>query len=86
MDPALDPNSLSEEELDSICTSGLCVDSFVGIIDPLRPDVPHSVAVAQAAGVKVNKYTRILLFVCVCVCVCVPFFFKAVCKTCRSEW
>ena len=47
-------NGLSEEDLDELCTSGLAVDAFVGIIDPLRPDVPHSVAVAQAAGVKVK--------------------------------
>jgi len=49
-------NGLSEEQLDDLCTSGLAVDAFVGIIDPLRPDVPHSVAVAQAAGVKVLEH------------------------------
>lgn len=30
------------------------VDTLVGIIDPLRPDVPAAVALAQAAGVKVR--------------------------------
>jgi magnesium-transporting ATPase (P-type) len=52
------PTDLTEDQLNDLCTSDLVVDAYVGIIDPLRPDVPHSVAVAQAAGVKVRHHLR----------------------------
>jgi len=51
------PSDMSEDELDKLCTSDLIVDAFVGIIDPLRADVPASVAIAQSAGVKVRMVT-----------------------------
>jgi magnesium-transporting ATPase (P-type) len=51
------PENMAEDELDRVCSSGFIVDAFVGIIDPLRPDVPHAVAVAQRAGVKVRMVT-----------------------------
>jgi magnesium-transporting ATPase (P-type) len=52
-----EPAVLTEEQLDALVVSGLTVDAFVGIIDPLRPDVPESVRIAQAAGVKVRMVT-----------------------------
>ena len=52
-----EPDALTEEDMDALCAHDLVVDAFVGIIDPLRPDVPHSVAVAQKAGVKVRMVT-----------------------------
>ena len=48
---------LSDEDLAAVLNSDLTVDAFVGIIDPLRPDVPASVRVAQNAGVKVRMVT-----------------------------
>mmetsp|Transcript_3446 Transcript_3446/g.8007 ORF Transcript_3446/g.8007 Transcript_3446/m.8007 type:complete len:1159 (-) Transcript_3446:319-3795(-) len=51
------PKDMSDEELDAVCTAGLCIDAYVGIIDPLRRDVPNSVAIAQKAGVKVRMVT-----------------------------
>ena len=51
------PGAMTDEDIDALCTSGLCVDAYVGIIDPLRPDVPASVSTAQAAGVKVRMVT-----------------------------
>ena len=50
-------DALSDEALAALLTSSLTVDAFVGIIDPLRPDVPDSVKVAQHAGVKVRMVT-----------------------------
>jgi len=52
-----DPKTMSDAQLDALVTSGLTVDAFVGIIDPLRPDVPASVKIAQSAGVKVRMVT-----------------------------
>ena len=52
-----DVKALTDEEVDALCTAGLSVDAYVGIIDPLRPDVPTSVSIAQAAGVKVRMVT-----------------------------
>jgi len=36
---------------------GLCCDAIVGIIDPVRPDVPDAVATAQRAGILVRMVT-----------------------------
>jgi len=52
-----DLNAMSDEDIDALCTSDLVIDAYVGIIDPLRADVPASVATAQAAGVKVRMVT-----------------------------
>ena len=51
------PGAMTDEDIDALCTGGLCIDAYVGIIDPLRPDVPASVSTAQAAGVKVRMVT-----------------------------
>lgn len=51
------PGAMTDEDIDALCTAGLCIDAYVGIIDPLRPDVPASVSTAQAAGVKVRMVT-----------------------------
>ena len=49
-------DALSDEALAALLTSSLTVDAFVGIIDPLRPDVPDSVK-AELLAVTPQTYT-----------------------------
>ncbi|CCK70095.1 calcium-transporting ATPase PMC1 KNAG_0D03480 [Huiozyma naganishii CBS 8797] len=53
------PESLLSESLpsDAEGESGLVLDGFVGIMDPLRPDVRNSVLQCQDAGVTVRMVT-----------------------------
>jgi magnesium-transporting ATPase (P-type) len=52
--PSLMPANWKDCPPDS---SGLCLDSIIGIIDPLRADVAAAVATAQSAGVYVRMVT-----------------------------
>jgi P-type Ca2+ transporter type 2C len=55
------PNDWHENPPDS---ANLCLDSIVGIIDPLRSDVIEAVRVAQGAGVTVRMVTGDNLNLC----------------------
>lgn len=52
-----DIENMDEADIEKIVTDDLIVDALVGIIDPLRADVPAAVAIAQRAGVKVRMVT-----------------------------